>query len=114
MYNLPTNGKTPEEKITVILQAKLLAVKQMLERQEAIIVALTKGAGTALFIEKDEEVPKGCGTEVVSADVTVHIPVQVSYIFHGAGVLVADDSGQSRRCGRDQQARKESRADRVQ
>lgn len=50
----------------------------MLETQEAIIVALTKGAGRCLFVTEDSEVPQGCGSEVVTADINVHIPVQVS------------------------------------
>lgn len=79
MFNLPTNGKTLEEKITVIMQCKNADVRKMLESQDSIIVALTKGAGQAQFIEKDEEVPQGCGSEVVSSEVTVHIPVQVCY-----------------------------------
>lgn len=78
LYNLPTNGKTLEDKITVIIQAKTADALAMLQSQEAIIVALTKGAGQARFIEKDDEVPQGCGSEVVTAEVTVHIPVQVS------------------------------------
>ena len=49
----------------------------MLESQAPIIVALTKGCGTVTYISEDHEVPRGCGTEVVTADVTVHIPVQV-------------------------------------
>ncbi len=92
-YNLPTNGKTTKDKITgkrrptwqdladpateVIIQAKKPELRQMLETQEAIIVALTKGCGTCRFISDDSEVPKGCGTEVVTTDITIHIPVQV-------------------------------------
>lgn len=76
LYNLPTNGKTPEDKITVIVQAKKAETKAMLESQAAIIVALTKGAGQAVFITEDSEVPAGCGTETVTADVHVHIPVE--------------------------------------
>ena len=76
LYNLPTNGKTLEDKITVIVQAKKAEQLKMLQSQELIIIALTKGAGTAKFIASDDEVPKGCGTEVVTADINVHIPVQ--------------------------------------
>jgi valyl-tRNA synthetase len=48
----------------------------MLQSQEAIIIALTKGSGTAVFISDDSEVPQGCGTETVTADINVHIPVK--------------------------------------
>ncbi len=48
----------------------------MLQSQEAIIIALTKGSGQVLFISEDSEVPQGCGTETVTADINVHIPVQ--------------------------------------
>lgn len=76
LYNLPTNGKTLEDKITVIVQAKKPEQLKMLESQAAIIVALTKGAGQAVFIADDSEVPQGCGTETVNAHVNIHIPVQ--------------------------------------
>lgn len=75
-YNLPTNGKTVEDMITVIIQAKKPDLRRMLASQEAIIVALTKGCGTCQLISDDSEVPKGCGTEVVTTDITIHIPVQ--------------------------------------
>jgi valyl-tRNA synthetase len=94
MYNLPTNGKTIEDKITggfsfrvaadyeltlgtVIIQTKKPEHKALFQSQEPIIIALTKGAGTCKFIADDSEVPQGCGTEVVTADINVHIPVQV-------------------------------------
>lgn len=48
----------------------------MLESQESIIIALTKGSGQVHFITDDADVPRGCGTETVSADINVHIPVQ--------------------------------------
>lgn len=48
----------------------------MLESQKAIIVALTKGFGTCLFVSDDSEMPPGCGTEIISADITIHIPVR--------------------------------------
>jgi valyl-tRNA synthetase len=96
MYNLPTNGKTIEDKITggfsfhvwpgneltsnkVIIQTKKPEHKALFQSQEPIIIALTKGAGTCKFIADDSEVPQGCGTEVVTADINVHIPVQVSH-----------------------------------
>jgi valyl-tRNA synthetase len=78
LYNLPTNGKTVEDKITVIIQSKKAETASMLEKQKDIIIALTKGCGTCNFIISDSEVPQGCGSEVVTADVSVHIPVQVS------------------------------------
>lgn len=79
LYNLPTNGKTVEDKITLIIQAKKAEIGTILQSQREIITALTKGCGTCEFITQDSEVPQGCGSEVVTADVTVHIPVQVSY-----------------------------------
>jgi valyl-tRNA synthetase len=75
-YNLPTNGKTIEDKFTIVIQAKRPEQRKMLESQEAIILALTKGAGTCKFITDDLEVPQGCGTEVVTADVNLHIIVK--------------------------------------
>lgn len=48
----------------------------MLESQAPIIVALTKGAGQALFVTEDSEVPAGCGTETVTADINIHIVVK--------------------------------------
>jgi valyl-tRNA synthetase len=74
---LPTNGKTIEDKITLIIQSKKAEIADMLQKQTDIIVALTKGCGTCKFISSDSEVPQGCGSEVVTTDVTVHIPVQV-------------------------------------
>lgn len=62
--------------VTVIVQAKKPEQKEMFKTQAPIIVALTKGAGQALFVTEDSEVPHGCGTETVTADVNVHIPVQ--------------------------------------
>lgn len=76
LYNLPTNGKTPEDKITVVVQSKNAEQKAMLESQAPIIVALTKGAGQAVFVTEDSEVPHGCGTATVTAEVHVHIPVE--------------------------------------
>ncbi|BEI85358.1 hypothetical protein CcaverHIS002_0507590 [Cutaneotrichosporon cavernicola] len=76
LYNLPTNGKTLEDKITVVVQAKKPQLKAMLESQAAIIVALTKGAGQAVFVVEDAEVPRGSGTETVTADIHVHVPVE--------------------------------------
>ncbi|WVQ98646.1 valine-tRNA ligase [Kwoniella sp. CBS 9459] len=75
LYNLPTNGKTVEDKITVIIQVKNERQREILESQRAIIVGLTKGCGTLKLIVDDSEVPKGCGTEFVNADINVHIPV---------------------------------------
>ena len=74
---MPTNGKTVEDKITLIIQSKKAEIADMLQKQTDIIVALTKGCGTCKFITSDSEVPQGCGSEVVTTDVTVHIPVQV-------------------------------------
>lgn len=80
LYNLPTNGKTIEDKITVVIQAKNAAQKTMLESQRDIIIALTKGCGTCLFVSQDSEVPTGCGTEIVSTEISVHVVVQVSQL----------------------------------
>ncbi|KAK4686354.1 valyl-tRNA synthetase, partial [Tremellales sp. Uapishka_1] len=75
-YNLATNGKTLEDKITVIIQAKNPAQKAMLESQSPIIQALAKGSGQILFISEDSEVPSGCGTELVTTEINIHIPVK--------------------------------------
>ncbi|WVQ78003.1 hypothetical protein IAT38_000084 [Cryptococcus sp. DSM 104549] len=75
LYNLPTNGKTVEDKITVIVQVKSAEQRKLLEGQEAIVIGLTKGCGKLEFIEEDSQVPKGCGTEVVTPEISVHIPV---------------------------------------
>ncbi|KAK6902833.1 valine-tRNA ligase [Kwoniella mangroviensis CBS 8507] len=75
LYNLPTNIKTIEDKITVIVQVKTTQQRQLLESQESIIIGLTKGCGTVKFITDDSEVPTGCGTEFVTTDINVHIPV---------------------------------------
>lgn len=48
----------------------------MLASLEPIIIALTKGSGQVKFITDDSDVPKGCGTETVTPDINVHIPVQ--------------------------------------
>ncbi|KAK8869893.1 valine-tRNA ligase [Kwoniella newhampshirensis] len=76
LYNLPTNGKTVEDKITVIIQAKNTDQRKLLESQEPIIIGLTKGCGTLKFVVDDAEVPGGCGTEFVTTDINVHIPVK--------------------------------------
>ena len=93
LYNLPTNGKTVEDKITLIIQSKKAEIADMLQKQRDIIVALTKGCGTCKFISSDSEVPQGCGSEVVTADVTVHIPVQVSYFVCDSKMGCADEKG---------------------
>nr|XP_019013438.1 valine-tRNA ligase [Kwoniella pini CBS 10737]OCF52219.1 valine-tRNA ligase [Kwoniella pini CBS 10737] len=74
LYNLPTNADL-KRYILVIVQAKNQQQRQLLESQEPIIIGLTKGCGTAKFISDDSEVPKGCGTEFVTSDINVHIPV---------------------------------------
>lgn len=87
LYNLPTNGKTLEDKITVVVQVRAGAegVRAMLEGQKEIIVALTKGAGQCVFVQEDGEVPGGVGSEVVGTEIVVHIPVQVSADACGRG-----------------------------
>ena len=60
----------------MIIQAKKPEQKAMLQTQEPIIMALTKGSGQVIFVDEDGEVPQGCGTETVTADINVHIPVQ--------------------------------------
>jgi valyl-tRNA synthetase len=63
----------------------------MLETQELIIIALTKGSGTCNFVSEDSEVPRGCGSEVVTPEITIHIPVQVSYsAFSRSSYILAD------------------------
>ncbi|WVR05099.1 valine-tRNA ligase [Kwoniella sp. DSM 27419] len=74
-YNLPTNGKTVEDKITVIIETKGEQQRKLLESQTTIIVGLTKGCGRLVFAQNSEEVPKGCGTEFVTTDINVHVPV---------------------------------------
>jgi valyl-tRNA synthetase len=64
------------DRTTVIIQAKKPELRAVLESQASIIIALTKGAGTVKYISEDSEIPHGVGTEVVTADITVHIPVQ--------------------------------------
>ncbi|RSH77894.1 uncharacterized protein EHS24_002965 [Apiotrichum porosum] len=76
LYSLPTNGKTLEDKITLVIEAKNPEQLEMLKTQAPIIVALTKGAGQAQFVASTADVPHGCGTETVTADVHVHIPVK--------------------------------------
>jgi hypothetical protein len=70
----------------VIIQTRKPQLKTLLQSQEAIIIALTKGAGTCKIIADDREVPQGCGTVVVTGDIIVHVPVEVgalSRIFFG-------------------------------
>lgn len=81
LYNLPTNGKTPEDKITVIIQARNAEQLELLKSVETVIVGLTKGCGKVEWIQEDSEIPHGCGTEVVTTDISVHIPVQVRYLL---------------------------------
>jgi hypothetical protein len=94
----------------------------MLESQEDILVALTKGCGTVKFITDDSEVPNGCGTENVSVGINVHVVVQVSHpacvllyigradcidvaVWCRVGLMM---SGQSQRGRRDWQAGEEA------
>ncbi|TYJ57165.1 hypothetical protein B9479_002080 [Cryptococcus floricola] len=76
LYNLPTNGKTVEDKITVIIQARNDEQLQLFKSVETVVVGLTKGCGKVEFIREDSEIPRGSGTEVVTTDISVHIPVQ--------------------------------------
>lgn len=77
-YGLPTKGKTLEEKNTVIVQTK--TARALLETQVPVILALAKTAGIGMvkYVESIDQVEAGCGTEVVTSDVTLHIPVKVS------------------------------------
>lgn len=80
LYNLPANGKTLEDKITVIIQARNGEQLELLKSVETVIVGLTKGCGKVEWIQEDSEIPRGCGTEVVTTDISVHIPVQVRHL----------------------------------
>ncbi|WVN85252.1 uncharacterized protein L203_100397 [Cryptococcus depauperatus CBS 7841] len=76
LYNLPTNGKTLEDQITIIIQSRNNEQMELLKGVETVIVGLTKGCGKVEWIQEDSQVPRGCGTEVVTTDISIHIPVQ--------------------------------------
>ncbi|ODN74280.1 hypothetical protein L198_08245 [Cryptococcus wingfieldii CBS 7118] len=62
--NLPTNGKTVETKINVIIQAENDDKLQFFKYVKTVVVGLTKGYGKVEFIRKDSEIsPVGAGTE---------------------------------------------------
>ncbi len=96
LYNLQTNGKTPEDKhesedwptipmisktdamqSTVIVQVADARIGDMILSQAPIVEALVKGCRGIKIARSAEEVPAGCATEAINADVTVHVLVKV-------------------------------------
>lgn len=61
----------------VYVEAKDPKVADMFESQISVLSGLTKGCQSAQVIRMTTDVPEGCASEVVSADVTVHLMVKV-------------------------------------
>lgn len=65
---------------TVIVQVDNEQTAQMIASQVPIFEALIKGCKEVKIVTKDSEVPAGCGTEQISVQAIVHVPVKVSTI----------------------------------
>ncbi|KAI5450443.1 valine--tRNA ligase [Naganishia albida] len=75
-YGLPTNGKTPEERHDILVQADDEATAEMIASQIPVISSLVKGARDIKILRGASEVPAGCGTEPVAVNLAVHILVK--------------------------------------
>lgn len=51
----------------------------MVQSQMVVLQSLTKGCKSAEAVKTTEELPEGCAADVVTADVTVHLMVRVSF-----------------------------------
>ena len=60
---------------------------QMIASQVPIFEALIKGCKEVKIVTKDSEVPAGCGTEQISVQAIVHVPVKVS--LHGGASSIS-------------------------
>lgn len=75
-YGLPTNGKTPEDKHEIIVQVDTPETAEMISSQIPIFEALIKGCRHVKVVSDIKDVPAGCGTEQISVQATVHVPVR--------------------------------------
>lgn len=62
----------------VILQVDNDETVKMIASQVPIFEALIKGCREVKIVTKAEDVPAGCGTEQVSVQAIVHVPVKVN------------------------------------
>lgn len=75
-YSLPVNGKTPEEKHEIFVQADDATTAAMFQSQVIVMESLIKGCRTVNIVSSGSQVPEGCGSELVAPGVTIHIPVK--------------------------------------
>ncbi|KAH8080852.1 valine-tRNA ligase [Filobasidium floriforme] len=75
-FGLPTNGKTPEERHEIYVQVDSEETAKMISSQVPIFEALIKGCREIKIVTKAEDVPAGCGTEQISVQAIVHVPVK--------------------------------------
>ena len=52
----------------------------LLQDQTLTIAALVKGSKSVEIVEKAIEVPEGCSSETVGADIVVHLLIKVLYL----------------------------------
>jgi hypothetical protein len=74
VFPVPTADLTS---IAVIVQVDSEQTAQMIASQVPIFEALIKGCKEVKIVTKDSEVPAGCGTEQISVQAIVHVPVKV-------------------------------------
>jgi hypothetical protein len=61
----------------VIVQVDSEETAKMISSQIPIFEALIKGCKEVKIVTKDGDVPAGCGTEQISVQAIVHVPVKV-------------------------------------
>lgn len=65
----------------VFLHSTQSSLTSLLSSQAPVLSALTKGCKSVEVCQTVEDVPEGCASELVTADVTVHLMVRVSKIL---------------------------------
>lgn len=63
--------------LLVYINSSKPALTALLDSQAPVITALTKGCKSVEVVKSVEDVPEGCASELVNADVTVHLMVRV-------------------------------------
>lgn len=63
--------------LVVIVQVDNEETAKMIASQVPIFEALIKGCKEVKIVTKDSDVPGGCGTEQISVQAIVHVPVKV-------------------------------------
>jgi valyl-tRNA synthetase len=54
-------------------------LSSLLQAQVPTLLALVKGSKSINIVQKQEDVPEGCSTETVGADIIVNLLIKVSH-----------------------------------